>query len=62
MVTPAVQAAMVVLVAFLLRLGLEALGLDVDEKLLLTLATALVAWILGIPAGARTARAMGVKE
>lgn len=46
-----VKAALVVLVAFLLALACAALGIPLDEGTLTALAVALVAWLLGEPAG-----------
>jgi hypothetical protein len=62
MFTPAVQAALVVLVAFLLDLGAKALGIPLSTEMLSALAAAIVAWLLGVPAGERvSARLRGVK-
>jgi hypothetical protein len=46
---------LIILVAFLLSLGAQALGIPLAEETMFALAAALVAWLLGIPAGARVA-------
>lgn len=56
MLEPAVQSALIVLVAYLLSLGAQALGIPLAEETLFALAGALVAWLLGVPAGSRVAQ------
>jgi hypothetical protein len=55
MFDPAVKSALVVLVAFLLKLGANALHIPLDDGVLTALAIAIVAYLLGEPAGARVA-------
>lgn len=51
MLDPIVQSAFVVVLAFLLNLGFNAIGLHVAADVLNALAAAIVAWLLAIPAG-----------
>lgn len=49
----AVKSALVVLIAFLLKLACDALGIPLDDGVLTALAVAIVAKLLGEPAGTR---------
>ncbi len=52
MLDPVVQSALVVILAFLLKLGAAAVGLEIDPAILNTLAGVLVVFILsklGVP-------------
>lgn len=60
MLDPVVQSALVVLVTVLLELGARALNIELDVAVLRALAGAIVAWLLGVPAGSRVAE--GVRE
>lgn len=51
MLEPTVQAALVVLIAFLLDLAAKAIGVPLSTEVLAALAAAIVAWLLGVPAG-----------
>ncbi len=62
MFTPAVQSALVILIAFLLDLGAKALNIPISAEVLASLAAAIVAWLLGTASGERiSARIRGVK-
>lgn len=56
MLDPMVQSALVVLVAYLLNLAAQALGIPLSTETLAALAAAIVAWLLGVPVGARVAQ------
>ena len=49
--TPTIQSALVVLVAYLLKLATDALGIPLDEATLTAIAVAIVAFILGTAGG-----------
>lgn len=51
MLDPVIQSALVVLLAYLLNLAFNAIGLTVATEVLNALAAAIVAWLLGVPAG-----------
>jgi hypothetical protein len=53
MLPETVKAALVVLIAFLLHLACEWLKIPLDDGTLTALAIAIVAWLLGRPAGER---------
>jgi len=55
MLEPTVQSALVVLVAFLLKLGADALHIPLDATVLAALAAAIVAWLLGTASGTKVA-------
>lgn len=48
MLDPVVQAALVVIVAYLLKLLANAVGIPLDDAVLNTLAAAIVAYLLGL--------------
>lgn len=54
--TPTLRAAIVVLITAVLKLGADAIGLPLDEAVLTALAIAIVAKILGEPAGTYAAQ------
>lgn len=56
MLTPTVQSALVALIAYLLKLACDRFGIPLDEGVLTAIATAIVAYLLGVPAGERVAR------
>ena len=58
MLDPVVQSALVVLVTVLLELGAKALGIELDVAVLRALAAAIVAWLLGVPAGSHVAHSI----
>jgi hypothetical protein len=60
--TPTLKAAFVVIITAALKLAADALGLPLDEAVLTALAIAIVAKILGEPAGAATAQAIEVRS
>lgn len=55
--TPALRAAFVVILTAALKFAADAIGLPLDDAVLTALAIAIVAKILGEPAGVATARA-----
>lgn len=54
--TSTIQSALVVLVAYLLKLGADALGIPLDEATLTAIAIAIVAFLLGTAGGEETVR------
>lgn len=58
MLDPIVQSALVVLLAYLLNLAFNAIGLPVATEVLNALAAAIVAWLLGVPAGYHVANGL----
>jgi hypothetical protein len=56
MLEPAVQSALVILVAYLLTHVARALNLPLDEGTLYALAGAIVTWLLGLAVGSLAAR------
>ena len=54
--TPSVQSALVVLVAWLLKLLADAVGIPLDEPTLTAIAIAIVAFILGTAGGSEAVR------
>lgn len=56
MLDPVVQSALVVLVAFLLDQLAKLAGIPLSTEVLSALAAAIVAWLLGIPAGSRVSQ------
>lgn len=56
MLDPVLQSALVVLVAYLLDLAAKALGIPLSTEVLASLAAAIVAWLLGVPAGSAVAQ------
>jgi len=58
MLPAVVKSALVVLIAFLLKLLCDWIGIPISEEMLTALAVALVAWILGEPAGVRVHKAL----
>lgn len=58
MLPAAVESALVVIVAFLLKLACDWLNIPLDEAVLTSIAIAIVAFLLGRPAGARVHNAL----
>jgi hypothetical protein len=58
MLDPTLRAVFVALLIVILRFVFIALGVPVSDEFLATLAAAIIAWILGNPAGTATARAI----
>lgn len=58
MFDPAVQTALVILVAFLINLAVHALGIPLSLELVNALAAAIVVWLLGVNGGAHVARSI----
>ena len=62
MLDPTLRALFVGLLIVLLRAAFQALNVPVSDELLATLAAAIIAWILGNPAGSATAQAVHVYQ
>ncbi|HEY6019281.1 MAG TPA: hypothetical protein VIY48_05070 [Candidatus Paceibacterota bacterium] len=58
MLDPIVQSALVVLLAYLLNLAFNAIGLTVATDVLNALAAAIVAWLLGVAGGYHVANGL----
>lgn len=58
MFTPAVQAALVTLIAAALAWVCTHFGIPISLEVLTAVAVGLVAWLLGVPAGERAARSL----
>lgn len=54
--TTTVQSALVVIVAYLLKLLADAVGIPLDEAILTSLAIAIVAFLLGTAGGSEAVR------
>lgn len=55
MLDPVVQSALVVLVGWLLTLVFQYFNIPVSSEIVMSIAAAIVAWLIGVPAGARVA-------
>lgn len=58
MLDPTLRALFVGLLIVVLRAAFQFLNVEVDDAFLTALATAIIAWILGNPAGSGTAAAI----
>jgi hypothetical protein len=58
MLDPTLRALFVAVLIVILRFAFQFLGVPVDDAFLAALAAAIIAWILGNPAGSATARAL----